>query len=767
MKTALTLGRAAAVLLALVATALMVFSPAAAAQEQLTNVDQVFGATRDTDASMKVFGHLIGEHLKNPFTTLGAPDTLFGVLFLTLNSFVFLIGIIFASYGIGAGIVQTAHEGQVLGKRMSAVWMPIRMVTGIAGLIPFFGGFSLAQAVMLLAALLGIGVANVGWDQVVNRFDSFSGMVRPAVGEGAPNNAPLGMAYAVFTSELCVAAHNDELAMTNADPSERLYRHSTQAGYLRAMAVLGSGKRKNSFTTQTNDYCGRVEVASTAPEKSENPSGGDRFGFGFTVNSVNYNTISNAIRNGIAPASQQMMDALSPLAQNWYRDWKSAKVKGKPAPPAPFPEIERQASIFASTIGSLGRSAMPTSSGFEQPAKEAMQKYGWFGAGAWYATLAEAQNAILEGFKSLEIKVTDVSVLIDEQKYTYSDVVADPIKALLVQVPKPSSSSSENPDTFAQMWDTPLLDISNPTGNYSLGQKLVKLAIKGGASGSGGGEFINPVIMLKNIGDYLMSSVQAFYFGSDIAQNVPALKGAKGLLAAKSALSKASDSKGVLGAVVGSLGSLFSSSAGIVGLMLGALFAMGALMSLYIPFIPFIAWMGGIIQYVTIFFEGLVAAPIWAFAHLDAEGEGMGQRSERGYVFLLNMLFRPFLMIVGFVLAAGLVVVLGTFQAILFLPAMANVQGSSLTGVASIVLLIGIFVMINITLIHGLFNLITLIPDQVLGWVGNLTGVHLGKETEDKVNALFVRMGGVMASPIKPKERREREPKQEKDKLVK
>lgn len=711
--------------------------------QEVNNLDQVFNATPQTDASLKIFGHLIGEHLKNPFAAIGTPDTLFGVLFLALNSFIFLVGLIFASYGIGAGIVQTAHEGQVLGKRMSAIWMPVRMVTGIAGLIPFFGGFSLAQAVMLLAALMGIGLANFGWNSVVNRFDNFSGMVRPSVGEAAPNAAPLGMAYAVFGSELCAVAHTDELNRTGADASERLYRHSQPISYLQAAAVLGSGKRKNTNSAQTNDYCGRIEVLSTAKQLQENPAGADRSSvFGFSVNSVNYNSISNAIRAGIAPASQQMMDALSPLAQKWYFDWRSAKERGEPPPPVPFSEIDRQASVFASSIGTSGRAAMPDSMGLEAPARAAMQAYGWAGAGAWYATLAESQTAIFEGFKSLEFKVVDVTVLMHEQKFTYSDSVADPLRAYIKQVPLKKGDESGNSDSFAQMWDSPWHSVKNSTGNNSLGQKIVVLMTEAGGKGTGGGDFFNPIIMLKNIGDYLMTAVQGYYFGEAVLSNVGVF-GVAGKIAAP--VSAVSNSSGFFGKL---MGGIVDSGMGIVGVLLASLFAIAAAMSLYIPFIPFIAWMGGIIQYVTIFFEGLVAAPIWAFAHLDAEGEGMGQRTERGYVFILNMLFRPFLMVLGFVLAAGLIVVLGTFQAVLFVPAMANVQGSSLTGLASIVLLLGIFLMINITLIHGVFNLITLIPDQVLGWVGNMSGVSLGKETEDKVNALFVRMGGVMSQPV-------------------
>ncbi len=89
-------------LLALAGLGLLVASLAiplqAWAQGQgLSKAEDVLSTIPAGDASMRVFEHLIGDHLKNPFTTLGAPQTLFGNLFLTLNTFVFLIGVIFAS----------------------------------------------------------------------------------------------------------------------------------------------------------------------------------------------------------------------------------------------------------------------------------------------------------------------------------------------------------------------------------------------------------------------------------------------------------------------------------------------------------------------------------------------------------------------------------------------------------------------------------------------------------------------------------------------
>lgn len=714
---------------------------------QMSKAEDVLGAIPAGDASMLVFGHLIGDHLKNPFTTLGAPQTLFGTLFLTLNTFVFLIGVIFASYGIGAGIVQTAHEGQVLGRRMSAIWMPVRMVTGVAGMVPIFGGFSLSQAVMMLASLLGIGLANYGWNQVITGFDQFSGMVRPAVGEKIGDGTPLGLAYGIFSSEVCAAAHARYLSqMPNVSPSERLVRHTSSVGAVKAQAIVGWGRVKD--LGGTDDFCGRMEVKSLQAEVRD--TSGTPPTFGFSVNSVNFYAISNAMRAGIPGASQELWSSVAPLAVQWHANWVLAKDTGQ-MPPVPMEAIEQAAGKFASTLARVGRSAAPDDGAVRDQAKQAMTKYGWFGAGAWYSTLAEAQTAMSDAFKSVEITVVDPTTLMMDEKFVYSEDQRTAMSAYLTLLGSRASAGGNGASDSLSLAFGRFGDLENQTGNVSLGQTLVSMALKGLGTGGGQHAFVNPITMLKNVGDYLMTSVQAAYFRGSVVEAVPALGAAKKLAGAGGALTS-----GFIKNIASAGADAGGKGMDLVGASMGALFAMGALMSLYFPFIPFIAWMGGLVQYVTIFFEGLVAAPIWAFAHLDADGEGMGQRAERGYIFILNMLFRPFLMVLGFVLAAGLLVVLGTLQMVLFMPAMANVQGNSLTGAASILILLGIFCMLNITLIHGLFNMVTLIPDQVLGWVGNMGNTQLGKEVEEKAHQMFVNMGrtmgvGVHSSVPKPK----------------
>lgn len=135
-----------------------------------------------------------------------------------------------------------------------------------------------------------------------------------------------------------------------------------------------------------------------------------------------------------------------------------------------------------------------------------------------------------------------------------------------------------------------------------------------------------------------------------------------------------------------------------------------------------------------------------ALSHLD--GDGLGQRTTHGYMFYITALAQPSLMIIGFFTASALMIVIGTLQAHMFLPAMANVQGNSVTGLFSVIMFVLIFFVINLTLISACFNLIYVITDQVIGFIGSQIDSKLGKDTENKANNMFLMAARVGPSAI-------------------
>jgi conjugal transfer/type IV secretion protein DotA/TraY len=169
--------------------------------------------------------------------------------------------------------------------------------------------------------------------------------------------------------------------------------------------------------------------------------------------------------------------------------------------------------------------------------------------------------------------------------------------------------------------------------------------------------------------------------------------------------------------------------------------------------LPFMVWFGGILSWYAVVGESVVAAPLWAFAHLDGDGDGMGQRTTHGYIFLLNVMFRPVFMMLGFVLGGAGVIVLGTLLNTMFGVALANAQFDSSTGLVSIIGYIVLYVGMCQTLVQGTFSLIHVVPDQAFAWVGGQMAGAVGRDMHDKSKDVLgagTRHGQGAAASLRP-----------------
>jgi hypothetical protein len=244
------------------------------------------------------------------------------------------------------------------------------------------------------------------------------------------------------------------------------------------------------------------------------------------------------------------------------------------------------------------------------------------------------------------------------------------------------------------------------------GQAIVKMAI-GMNSGQGPNGATNPLIGMKNLGDYILAGGWTALSGYALVKGGLA---ASDSLAGK-AISAVGDvfSGGVLGAIKEGAKGMLDALGPFITMMIITLFFFGAVLSIYIPMLPFIIWFGGIVSWYAVVGEAMVAAPLWAMTHLDGDGEGMGQRTTHGYIFLLTG-----------------IVVLGTLLNTMFGVAMQNAQYDSLTGLVSIIGFIVLYVGMCQTLVQGTFSLIHVVPDQVFSWIGGQISARVGQDMHDR-----------------------------------
>ncbi|MBR7905814.1 DotA/TraY family protein [Burkholderia cenocepacia] len=111
------------------------------------------------DVSIKVLGAIFGGLLDSGGT---ADPLLNGIK--AFNAGVLLIGGILAAYTIFSATVNTAHEGEVMGKSYSSAWLPIRYAIGTSIVLPIIGGgYCVMQAIVMWLVVQGIGLADNVW----------------------------------------------------------------------------------------------------------------------------------------------------------------------------------------------------------------------------------------------------------------------------------------------------------------------------------------------------------------------------------------------------------------------------------------------------------------------------------------------------------------------------------------------------------------------------------------------------------------------------
>lgn len=107
-----------------------------------------------------IFGPIIDVLVKGQDpNTVAAASNLLATLFSFFNSGILVVGSIIVSYVASMGAINTANDGEAMGKAWSTVWTPVRIVAGGAVLLPSVSGYSFIQMLVLMISLWSIGFA--------------------------------------------------------------------------------------------------------------------------------------------------------------------------------------------------------------------------------------------------------------------------------------------------------------------------------------------------------------------------------------------------------------------------------------------------------------------------------------------------------------------------------------------------------------------------------------------------------------------------------
>jgi conjugal transfer/type IV secretion protein DotA/TraY len=680
------------------AAVLTLLSRPAWAQSTLGEISNA--AKRSTDKSRQALVGIFGNVVNDPLASAASgADTVLASIFQVTNAALLVVAAFLACFMLLRKLSQTAHDGTVFSQQKHVLWGPIRLVWGIATLVPTANGWSLAQLLMLWgASVMGVGVANLGVDASITAFSNGNSMVMQPVTPSTVN-----LAHSLFETNLCMHAINAGLAQAEAGGAL-----VTADGYIQqAPTDTGFVLKNASFV------CGGSDIDTSIEPQA------------ISTNWFSGSISAQELRDAHLGALQTMQGVLNTTAQNFV----NAVVQRQSGDAAALPDVEvaiqRAAQQYEKRISAAAATKQGNLADLSAKIGESISESGWWTLGAWYQTYAQA-NTKLSDAVTAKAAVFGMSAEGDPAMLaTYStamtaykaqqgaSVYTAPIGTSSVGDYTKGATGADSGKIIGSFFKAP-------------GQRIVNglLDVNGWSGGQGQ---LNPLIKMKNLGDYTLGVAETGLSAYTLAKVAIHIKnGWSGIgLAAKigNAVTSIGDAlQGVLDAM-----------SPFVVILIVALFMLGGTLSVYLPMVPFIVWFGAAVNWLIVVGEAVVAAPLWALIHLGGDGDGMGGRASHGYIFLLNVMVRPILMVVGFFLGGACLIAGGTFLNQLFGISVANAQFDSVTGLLSILFFLTVYASMCTNLIHSCFNLVFIVPDQVINWVGGHASSTLGREDNDRM----------------------------------
>ena len=134
---------------------------------------------------------------------------------------------------------------------------------------------------------------------------------------------------------------------------------------------------------------------------------------------------------------------------------------------------------------------------------------------------------------------------------------------------------------------------------------------------------------------------------------------------------------------------------------------------------PFLLWILAVFGYFVTVVIAIIAAPLWALAHMRMDGEGIAPAAaQQGYQLLLRLFLTPPLMIVGFFAAMAVFRAVSALVGTGIYYLLSSFSGHPVFWLAAIAVMTVLTVAVFLIVIERSFSLVTSLPAAVSEWIG-------------------------------------------------
>ena len=690
-------------------------------------------ATSCTDHSVDMLRSIFGPVIDALVTgadpdSVSAASNVIATMMSFFNSGILIVGTLIVSYVAAMGTINTANDGEAMGRNWSSLWTPVRNVAGGAVLLPTASGYSFIQLVVLMFALWGVGFANGtyktgmaigvlspdGVVQGVNDPGSFYGL-RDFGKQYLAASYCARAANQIYPGAQVSAAPSADKTTTNGGRTEYLFQIKDR----NATTNLGGGE----------PLCGTVSISQYTAQPAKDATGIE----------AALEQLRAAAQNAKIQAATNLMTDLEAWVNTWpddiSGDWSNVDS-------AKFNELVNSAEtqVAAALMAALSDTTA-VKSGFQSLATS-LTSEGWAMSGGWYQRVGEVRGRIAaitsesvgsvsapslsalpaDAAASLLIgSVTTVTEAISKKseiKGNYKAPTSGPGDLTSV-IPKDAQSDinigSINADFDAKvsLWINSMMEsmVEMATGANTSGTTPLC-----GTAGQMGGSLNR----MKCIGDYL-TVARAGIGAADVAikTGATALRVVAGTLSSVKGVGTGLD----LDKVVTPIWDwVIEVPVKQLAMMATYIEPMAFYFGVFLPSLPYVIFMTVVVGWILAVLQSLIAAPLWAVMHMTPDRTFVGSQSQ-GYLLLLSLFARPALAVVGLFAAMLVSDPIIDFIAKGFFAMRGAVVTSTGTvgAISSFLSFAWWFMVFGLTLLPVLymtFGLPQILPDHVLRWIG-------------------------------------------------
>ena len=626
----------------------------------------------------------------------GAAATVIGALVGQLTAFVAAAAMAFVAYGLIMQLFRGAETARLLDRNMTAMFL-VRMGVAAILMYPLPSGFSAGQFMTVRTALWGAGMAKTFYDLAVQAVGPDSMVVAQPIIPGTKT-----IVAGLIQNEFCRASINAATGQANMAPEPSPI---TNAGYVTWSYSLSAGNATGA------PACGTVTL------RTPNAGATNIAGVGVDMTAEQKRILTEVLEGGIRPAvaavaqrfwQTKQASALVPLQGVLQSATAMYTARLTAAATAKTRELRNALSATEARNGNVGLLRN----------QEQLRALGWTSAGAYYLEFAR-----LNGQTMTLMSATPVVNLPSWEglgRGLSRDLapLATSVTAFMTKLM-----------TYVQTTD----GLDAPGGNANL--------FMGATPGEDGAGVMEQLFRSLRLDDRLLNAFTddmsptgnrwtdpfgaLMQLGNKMAAISLAALGAAALLNSATGTAAAAvwnvlsgNPAGAGATVVGHFVVSFLATPIFTGLM--AILVPALAIAFVLPMIPWLMFLAGVIGWLVLVCEAVIAVPLWMLAHMTFQGEGLHGRAEEGYSLLFSVLFRPTLMVFGlflgyFVFAATSWLIRASFG---IAAGFVLANGWVVVSVIGVAVLLCIFVLVHTVAALLSFRMIALVPHHLPKLVG-------------------------------------------------